>query len=202
MPTVEFAGNSPYRATKPGHGGFRGVRHEGSYTLWDRHEDRRAGGAHTEFHHTSLLVAKAMSVYDKTVAHKLMAVLDPKNGLAQGDPATIATRIIESDDTKPAPLRMVLARLAGAARHAGGFTRLCARWSPARTFAYDGKLASSKLRAQRFPNSGAGSIHPQNRALAAAMVRFTQPRDRWKLNCVSTQPRPNTAVGGLLVERQ
>jgi hypothetical protein len=35
-------------------------------------------------------------------------MLDPKNGLAPGDPARMAARIIESVDVKPAPLRMVL----------------------------------------------------------------------------------------------
>ena len=35
-------------------------------------------------------------------------MLDPKNGLAPGDPARMAARIIESVDVEPAPLRMVL----------------------------------------------------------------------------------------------
>lgn len=35
-------------------------------------------------------------------------MLDPKNGLAPGDPARMAVRIIESIDVNPAPLRMVL----------------------------------------------------------------------------------------------
>jgi hypothetical protein len=35
-------------------------------------------------------------------------MLDSKNGLAPGDPARMAARIIESVDVKPAPLRMVL----------------------------------------------------------------------------------------------
>jgi hypothetical protein len=35
-------------------------------------------------------------------------MLDPANGLAAGDPAKMATRIIESVDTTPAPLRLVL----------------------------------------------------------------------------------------------
>jgi hypothetical protein len=37
-----------------------------------------------------------------------MKMLDPKNGLAPGDPVRMATRIIESADKNPAPLRMVL----------------------------------------------------------------------------------------------
>ena len=37
-----------------------------------------------------------------------MRMLDPANGLAPGDPARMATRIIESVDVEPAPLRIVL----------------------------------------------------------------------------------------------
>ena len=35
-------------------------------------------------------------------------MLDPGNGLAPGDPARMAARIIESADVDPAPLRIVL----------------------------------------------------------------------------------------------
>jgi hypothetical protein len=35
-------------------------------------------------------------------------MLDPTNGLAPGDPARMAARIIDSVDTQPAPLRMML----------------------------------------------------------------------------------------------
>jgi hypothetical protein len=47
-------------------------------------------------------------VYDQTSAHSFLRMLDPKNGLAPGDPARMAARIIESVDVEPAPLRMVL----------------------------------------------------------------------------------------------
>ena len=39
-------------------------------------------------------------------------MLDPKNGLAPGDPVRMAARIIESADVEPAPMRMVLGSLA------------------------------------------------------------------------------------------
>jgi hypothetical protein len=39
-------------------------------------------------------------------------MLDPKNGLAPGDPARMAARIIESVDVQPAPLRIVLGSVA------------------------------------------------------------------------------------------
>jgi hypothetical protein len=51
-----------------------------------------------------------MPVYDETPAHSFLRMLDPKNGLAPGDPAKIkmAARIIESVDVERAPLRVVL----------------------------------------------------------------------------------------------
>jgi hypothetical protein len=41
-----------------------------------------------------------------------MKMLDPNNGLAPGDPARMAARIIESVDKIPAPLPLVLGSLA------------------------------------------------------------------------------------------
>jgi hypothetical protein len=49
-----------------------------------------------------------MPEYDGNPAHAFLAMLDPANGLAAGDPAKMATRIIECVDTTPAPLRLVL----------------------------------------------------------------------------------------------
>lgn len=53
-------------------------------------------------------VAELMPVYDQTPAHSFLQMLDPQNGLAPGDPARMAARIIESVDVEPAPLRLVL----------------------------------------------------------------------------------------------
>jgi hypothetical protein len=47
-------------------------------------------------------------VYDSTPAHAFLRMLDPKNGLAPGDPARMAAGIISSVDREPAPLRMIL----------------------------------------------------------------------------------------------
>jgi len=41
-------------------------------------------------------VAKLMPIYDQTPAHSFLRMLDPKNGLAVGDPERMAARIIES----------------------------------------------------------------------------------------------------------
>jgi hypothetical protein len=49
-----------------------------------------------------------MPIYDDSPAHSFLRMLDPKNGLAPGDPARMAARIIDSADIEPAPLRMVL----------------------------------------------------------------------------------------------
>ncbi|HET9919223.1 MAG TPA: SDR family oxidoreductase [Ktedonobacteraceae bacterium] len=105
---VAFAGNSMYHATKWGIEGFvESVAQEVApfgigMTIVE------PGGARTEFRYGSAQVAKLMPVYDQTPAHSFLTMLDPKNGLAPGDPARMATRIIESVDAEPAPLRMVL----------------------------------------------------------------------------------------------
>jgi NAD(P)-dependent dehydrogenase (short-subunit alcohol dehydrogenase family) len=105
---VAFAGNSLYHATKWGIEGFvESVAQEVapfgiSMTIVE------PGGARTEFRYGSAQVAKAMPEYEGTPAHAFLQMLDPKNGLAPGDPARMAARMIESLDVDPAPLRMVL----------------------------------------------------------------------------------------------
>lgn len=105
---VAFAGNSMYHATKWGIEGFaESVAQEVAgfgigVTIVE------PGGARTEFRYGSAQVATLTETYDNTPAHAFLRMLDPKNGLAVGDPARMATRIIESVDIEPAPLRMVL----------------------------------------------------------------------------------------------
>lgn len=105
---VAFAGNSLYHATKWGIEGFvESVAQEVApfgigMTIVE------PGGARTEFRYGSAQVAQLMPVYDQTPAHSFLKMLDPKNGLAPGDPARMAARIIESVDVEPAPLRIVL----------------------------------------------------------------------------------------------
>ena len=105
---VAFPGNSMYHATKWGIEGFvESVAQEVApfsigMTLVE------PGGARTEFRYGSAQVAQLMPVYDQTPAHSFLKMLDPKTGLAPGDPARMAARIIESVDVEPAPLRMVL----------------------------------------------------------------------------------------------
>jgi len=104
---VAFPGNSMYHATKWGIEGFveSVVQEVASFGIGMTIVE--PGGARTEFRYGSAQVAELMPVYDQTPAHGFLRMLDPKNGLAPGDPARMAARIIESVDVSPAPLRMV-----------------------------------------------------------------------------------------------
>src|SRR5512136_2969448 len=105
---VAFPGNSMYHATKWGIEGFvESVAQEvASFGIGMTIVE--PGGARTEFRYGSAQVAELMPIYDGTPAHSFLRMLDPKSGLAPGDPARMAARIIESVDVEPAPLRMVL----------------------------------------------------------------------------------------------
>jgi NAD(P)-dependent dehydrogenase (short-subunit alcohol dehydrogenase family) len=105
---VAFPGNSLYHATKWGIEGFvESVAQEVApfgigMTIVE------PGGARTEFRYGSAQVAEPMPAYENNPAHGFLRMLDPKNGLAAGDPARMAARIIDSVELEPAPLRMVL----------------------------------------------------------------------------------------------
>lgn len=103
---VAYAANSMYHATKFGIEGFcEAVAQEVAQfniglTLVE------PGGARTEFRYGSARVARLMPEYES--CHGFLNMLDASKGLAPGDPAKMALRIIESVDKTPAPLRMVL----------------------------------------------------------------------------------------------
>ena len=103
---VAYPANSMYHATKFGIEGFcESVAQEVAkfhigITIVE------PGGARTEFRYGSAHVANLMPEYDHV--HGFLNMLDPSKGLAPGDPAKMAARIIESVDKEPAPLRMVL----------------------------------------------------------------------------------------------
>jgi NAD(P)-dependent dehydrogenase (short-subunit alcohol dehydrogenase family) len=105
---VAFAGNSMYHATKWGIEGFVESAAQEVAPFGIGMTIVEPGGARTEFRYGSAQVAKLMPEYDATPAHAFLKMLDPKNGVAPGDPARMATRIIESIEIEPAPLRMVL----------------------------------------------------------------------------------------------
>lgn len=105
---VAFPGNSMYHATKWGIEGFVESVAQEVAAFGIGMTIIEPGGARTEFRYGSARVAKLTPVYDATPAHAFLKMLDPKNGLAPGDPARMAARIIESVEVSPAPLRLVL----------------------------------------------------------------------------------------------
>jgi NAD(P)-dependent dehydrogenase (short-subunit alcohol dehydrogenase family) len=109
---VAFPGNSMYHATKWGIEGFVEAVAQEVAPFGIGMTIVEPGGARTEFRYGSAQVANLMPIYDQTPAHAFVKMLDPKIGLAPGDPARMAVRIIESVEINPAPLRMVLGSLA------------------------------------------------------------------------------------------
>ena len=103
---VAFAANSMYHATKFGIEGFcESVAQEvAKYNI--KVTIVEPGGARTEFRYGSAKVANLTPEYDHV--HGFLNMLDPAKGLAPGDPAKMATRIIESVDKPDTPLHMVL----------------------------------------------------------------------------------------------
>ena len=110
---VAYPANSLYHATKFGVEGFcESVAQEvAKFNIGVTIVE--PGGARTEFRYGSAHVAKLMPEYDHV--HGFLNMLDKSKGLAPGDPAKMATRIIESVEKDPAPLRMVLGAQALAA---------------------------------------------------------------------------------------
>jgi NAD(P)-dependent dehydrogenase (short-subunit alcohol dehydrogenase family) len=105
---VAFPGNSMYHATKWGIEGFVEAVAQEVAPFGIGMTIIEPGGARTEFRYGSAQVANLTPIYDQTPAHSFVRMLDPKNGLAPGDPARMAARIIESVGVNPAPLRVVL----------------------------------------------------------------------------------------------
>lgn len=105
---VAFPGNSMYHATKWGIEGFVEAVAQEVAPFGIGMTIVEPGGARTEFRYGSAQVATLTPAYDATPAHSFLRMLDPRNGLAPGDPARMAARIIESVDVNPAPLRIVL----------------------------------------------------------------------------------------------
>ncbi|MFJ8716418.1 SDR family oxidoreductase [Streptomyces violaceus] len=105
---VAFPGNSMYHATKWGIEGFAESVAQEVAPFGIGVTIVEPGGARTEFRYGSAQVADPIDAYKGNPAHAFQAMLDPANGLAPGDPQRMAARIIESADTDPAPLRMVL----------------------------------------------------------------------------------------------
>ncbi|GGY54133.1 SDR family oxidoreductase [Streptomyces anulatus] len=105
---VAFPGNSMYHAAKWGIEGFAESVAQEVAPFGIGVTIVEPGGARTEFRYGSARVADPIDAYEGNPAHAFKAMLDPANGLAPGNPQRMAARIIESVDTEPAPLRMML----------------------------------------------------------------------------------------------
>ena len=103
---VAFAANSMYHATKFGIEGFCEAVAQEVAQFNVKVTIVEPGGARTEFRYSSAKVANLTPEYDHV--HGFLNMLDPAKGLAPGDPAKMAQRIIESVDKPDAPLHMVL----------------------------------------------------------------------------------------------
>lgn len=103
---VAYPANSMYHATKFGIEGFcEAVAQEvAQFNIGVTIVE--PVGARTEFRYGSAKVANLMDEYES--CHGFLNMLDASKGLAPGDPAKMAQRIIESVDMEKAPLRMVL----------------------------------------------------------------------------------------------
>jgi NAD(P)-dependent dehydrogenase (short-subunit alcohol dehydrogenase family) len=104
---VALPGNSMYHATKWGIEGFAESVAQEVVPFGIGVTIVEPGGARTEFRYGSAQVADLLPAYDSTPAHGFLAMLDPANGLAPGDPARMAAAIIASADQQPAPLRII-----------------------------------------------------------------------------------------------
>ncbi len=105
---VAYPGNSLYHATKFGIEGFCESVAQEVAPFGIRFTIVEPGGARTDFRYRSARVANLLPEYDGNPAHAFLKMLDPKNGLAAGDPVRMASRIIEAGDAESAPLRIVL----------------------------------------------------------------------------------------------
>ena len=103
---VAFAANSMYHATKFGIEGFCESVAQEVAKFGIKMTIVEPGGARTEFRYGSAKVANLTHEYDHV--HGFLNMLDPAKGLAPGDPAKMAARIIESVDNTNTPLHMVL----------------------------------------------------------------------------------------------
>jgi NAD(P)-dependent dehydrogenase (short-subunit alcohol dehydrogenase family) len=110
---VAYAANSMYHATKFGIEGFCESVAQEVAKFHIKVTIVEPGGARTEFRYGSAKVANLTPEYDHV--HGFLNMLDASKGLAPGDPAKMAARIIESVDKEDTPLHMVLGSQALAA---------------------------------------------------------------------------------------
>ncbi len=103
---VAYPANSMYHATKFGIEGFCEAVAQEIEQFGIGMTIVEPGGARTEFRYGSAKIANLMPEYAS--CHGFLNMLDASKGLAPGDPAKIAARMIQSVEQNPAPLRIVL----------------------------------------------------------------------------------------------
>jgi NAD(P)-dependent dehydrogenase (short-subunit alcohol dehydrogenase family) len=82
------------------------------------------GGARTNFRYGSSVLAGRIAAYDGTPAAGIRRILTERTTQGVGDPARMATAMIESVEQGPAPLRLVLGSDAAQAMEAALSARL------------------------------------------------------------------------------
>lgn len=108
---VGYAGNSLYNATKFGITGYCEALSLEMEPFNVGVTVVEPGGARTDFRYGGVKVAKNL-IPEYEHAHGFLNMLDASKGLAPGDPAKMAARIIESVDQEPAPRHMALGSMA------------------------------------------------------------------------------------------
>lgn len=105
---VAFAGGSMYHATKWGIEGFAEAIGQEVAPFGIGVTIIEPGGARTEFRYGSSQLGPRLSAYDDTPAAAVRVMVDGRAAVPPGDPAKMATVIIDSADRDPAPSRIVL----------------------------------------------------------------------------------------------
>jgi NAD(P)-dependent dehydrogenase (short-subunit alcohol dehydrogenase family) len=103
-----FAGGSMYHATKWGIEGFAEAVGQEVAPFGIGVTLVEPGGARTEFRYGSSRLGPKLDAYDGTPAAAIRAVIEDGTAVAPGDPAKMASVIIGSAGTEPAPSRIVL----------------------------------------------------------------------------------------------
>lgn len=105
---VAWPGGSLYHATKWAVEGFADAVAEEVAPFGIGVTIVEPGGARTEFRYGSSRLAEKIDAYEASPANRIRRVLEEGTSVAIGDPARMATLMIDSVDQDPAPRRLVL----------------------------------------------------------------------------------------------
>ncbi len=121
---VAWPGGSLYHATKWGIEGFADALAGEVAPFGIGVTIVEPGGARTEFRYGGSRLAAKIDAYDISPAAAIRRVLEEKTSVSIGDPARMATLMIDTVDQTPAPRRLVLGSDAWTAMTAALETRL------------------------------------------------------------------------------